>query len=28
LAVLHDEAVAICDLDGLTLKPARVFHQA
>lgn len=26
LAVLHDEAVAICELDGLKLKPARVFN--
>lgn len=26
LAVLHDEAVAICDLDGLKLKPTRVFN--
>lgn len=26
LAVLHDEAVAICDLDGLKLKPSRVFN--
>ncbi len=25
LAVLHDEAVAICTLDGLKLKPGRVF---
>ncbi|MEZ5892411.1 MAG: tRNA pseudouridine(55) synthase TruB [Parvularculaceae bacterium] len=24
LAVLHDEAVAICELDGLKLKPSRV----
>lgn len=26
LAVLHDEAVAICALDGLKLKPSRVFN--
>ena len=26
LAVMHDEAVAICDLDGLKLKPTRVFN--
>jgi len=26
LAVLHDEAVAICELDGLKLKPTRVFN--
>ncbi len=26
LAVLHDEPVAICELDGLKLKPARVFN--
>ncbi len=26
LAVLHDEAVAICELDGLKLKPSRVFN--
>lgn len=26
LAVMHDEAVAICDLDGLKLKPCRVFN--
>lgn len=26
LAVLHDEAVAICTLDGLKLQPARVFN--
>ena len=26
LAVLHDEAVAICTLDGLKLKPGRVFN--
>ncbi len=26
LAVLHDEAVAICELDGLKLKPGRVFN--
>lgn len=26
LAVLHDDAVAICDLDGLKLKPSRVFN--
>lgn len=26
LAVLHDEAVAICELDGLKLKPARVLN--
>jgi len=26
IAVLHDEAVAICDLDGLKLKPSRVFN--
>lgn len=28
LAVLHDEAVAICELDGLKLKPSRVFNTA
>lgn len=27
LAVLHDEAVAICELDGLKLKPSRVFNS-
>ncbi|MEX6632646.1 tRNA pseudouridine(55) synthase TruB [Hyphococcus lacteus] len=27
LAVLHDEAVAICELDGLKLKPNRVFNS-
>ncbi len=26
LAVLYDEPVAICELDGLKLKPARVFN--
>ena len=26
LAVLHDEAVAICTLDGLKLQPGRVFN--
>ncbi len=26
LAVLHDEVVAICELDGLKLKPGRVFN--
>ena len=26
LAVMHDEAVAICELDGLKLKPTRVFN--
>ncbi len=26
LAVLHDEAVAICNLDGLKLKPVRVLN--
>lgn len=26
LAVMHDEAVAICTLDGLKLKPVRVFN--
>ncbi|WP_428407145.1 tRNA pseudouridine(55) synthase TruB [Hyphococcus sp.] len=26
LAVLHDDAVAICELDGLKLKPSRVFN--
>ncbi len=26
LAVMHDEAVAICALDGLKLKPTRVFN--
>lgn len=26
LAVMHDEAVAICELDGLKLKPNRVFN--
>jgi tRNA pseudouridine55 synthase len=26
LAVMHDEPVAICELDGLKLKPARVFN--
>ena len=26
LAVLHDEPVAICELDGLKLKPSRVFN--
>lgn len=26
LAVLHDEPVAICELDGLKLKPTRVFN--
>lgn len=26
LAVLHDEAVAICTLDGLKLQPSRVFN--
>lgn len=26
IAVLHDEAVAICELDGLKLKPSRVFN--
>ncbi|WP_375204606.1 tRNA pseudouridine(55) synthase TruB [Hyphococcus sp.] len=26
LAVLHDDAVAICELDGLKLKPTRVFN--
>lgn len=26
LAVLHDDPVAICELDGLKLKPARVFN--
>ena len=28
LAVLHDEAVAICELDGLKLVPNRVFNTA
>jgi len=28
LAVLHDEAVAICELDGLKLVPTRVFNTA
>lgn len=28
LAVLHDEAVAICTLDGLKLQPGRVFNSA
>ena len=27
LAVLHDDAVAICTLDGLKLLPGRVFNQ-
>ncbi|WDI32648.1 tRNA pseudouridine(55) synthase TruB [Hyphococcus flavus] len=27
LAVMHDEAVAICTLDGLKLKPARVLNN-
>ncbi len=27
LAVMHDEAVAICELDGLKLKPTRVFNS-
>ena len=26
LASIHDQAVAICSLDGLTLKPVRVFN--
>ncbi len=26
LAVMHDEPVAICELDGLKLKPVRVFN--
>ncbi|MHA7871484.1 MAG: tRNA pseudouridine(55) synthase TruB [Hyphococcus sp.] len=26
LAVLHDDPVAICELDGLKLKPSRVFN--
>ncbi|PQA88402.1 tRNA pseudouridine(55) synthase TruB [Hyphococcus luteus] len=26
LAVMHDEAVAVCALDGLKLKPTRVFN--
>lgn len=28
LAVLHEEAVAICTLDGLKLLPGRVFNQS
>lgn len=28
LAVLHDEAVALCELDGLKLVPNRVFNMA
>ena len=27
LAVLHDEAIAICTLDGLKLQPGRVFNS-
>jgi tRNA pseudouridine55 synthase len=27
LAVLHDDPVAICELDGLKLKPTRVFNR-
>ncbi|MEO1136435.1 MAG: tRNA pseudouridine(55) synthase TruB [Pseudomonadota bacterium] len=26
LAVLHEDAIAICELDGLKLKPSRVFN--
>jgi len=27
LAICHDEPVAICALDGLKLKPVRVFNN-